>query len=198
MRHSLSTTKDFVRIKETRHKYNRGSEWCLADSELGRWYLQITDDSSNEIHNTENCEFSRLLQLSTLIPELTSSMMPLSPDRPVLINLETCPDYLLGHVPHPELFVHNRRNTPSPTPTATSTTNTSTVSISSNVTPSIIDAYINNHLPLTAGDSLIGSPLSRKTTPKPFNVIDIEMGPELQNINIDMEMEIEDEYLDFN
>ncbi len=173
-----------MRIKETRHKYNRGSEWCLSDSELGRWYLHLTDDNDEQNQNNtcyNDNEFSRLLQLSTLIPELASSMMPLSPDRPVLINLETCPDYLLGHVPHPELFVITNRTTSMTTPSPVSK-------------ESLADAYLNNHVPLTATDSILGSPLSRKATPKPFDV-NIE---EHFDINLNMNIEMEDEFLDFN
>lgn len=168
MRHSLSTGKDFVRIKETRHRYNRGSEWCLAESDLGRWYLQLTEDVSiminnqNQLQSKSEAEFSRLLQLSTLIPELSSSVLPQTPDRPVLINLSTCPNYLLGLVPHPELFVMYNRKNPSPS---------SSDSIS-----------ININLPLTATDSYLGSPLSRKASPKLFNT----------------SMEIENVYLDFD
>ena len=163
MRHSLSTGKEFVRIKETRHKFNRGSEWCLTESNLGQWYLQLTEDENSMVTNDDpkqtqsEAQFSRLLQLSTLIPELSTSMLPKSPERPVLLNLLTCPDYLLGHVPHPELFVINNRRTPSTSDTPMSST------------------PINMNIPLLAADSYLGSPLSRKTTPKPFDMeIDIE------------------------
>lgn len=161
-----------MRIKETRHRYNRGSEWCLADSNLGKWYLHLIDDESLiQATNSESSpskhsdtDFWRLLQLSTLIPELSSSMLPSSPDRPVLLNLKTCPDYLLGHVPHPELFVHKP------------------YSSSRNRTPSPPDGYfLNMDLPISAPASLLGSPLSRKATPKPFDT----------DLN-------EDEFLNFN
>lgn len=170
MRHSLSTGKEFVRIKETRHKFNRGSEWCLTDSNLGRWYLQITEDDNTIATNNDQkqskseAQFSRLLQLSTLIPELSASVLPKSPERPVLLNLSTCPDYLLGNVPHPELFVINNRRI-STTPDH----------------PFLSSTPMNMNLPLLAADSYLGSPLSRKTTPKPF----------------DMEMDLEDDYLNF-
>lgn len=170
----MSTTKEFVRIKETRHRYNRGSEWCLAESNLGRWYLQLTEDDqtisiSNNTTNGESLEFSRLIQLSTLIPELSSSMIPHSPERPILINLATCPDYLLGQVPHPELFVINNRRTPSPPEPSNYQINT-----------------INNNLPIKVSNAYLGSPLSRKATPKAFEM--------------DLEAHYEDgtEYLDFN
>lgn len=87
-------------------------------------------------------------------------MMPQSPNRPVLLNLKTCPDYLLGHVPHPELFV-SRPNNRAPSPS---------------------DGYaINMNIPITAPDSYLGSPLSRKATPKAF----------------DLELD-EDEFINFN
>lgn len=137
----------------------------MAESDLGRWYLQLTEDESimiNPPQSKSEAEFSRLLQLSTLIPELSSSVLPQSPDRPVLINLSTCPDYLLGLVPHPELFVMYNRKTPSPS----SSDSTS----------------INNNFPLTATDSYLGSPLSRKATPKLFNT-----GMEMENIYLDFD-----------
>lgn len=158
-----------MRIKETRHKFNRGSEWCLADSNLGRWYLQLTEDDNSFSSNDDQkqtkseAQFSRLLQLSTLIPELSASVLPKSPERPVLLNLSTCPDYLLGHVPHPELFVINNRR------------------ISSTPDSTFDSTPINMNLPLLAADSYLGSPLSRKTTPKPF----------------DMEIDLEEDYLNF-
>ena len=138
----------------------------MAESNLGRWYLQLTEDDPtiNQQQTKSEAEFSRLLQLSTLIPELSSSVLPQTPDRPVLINLSTCPDYLLGQVPHPELFVINDRKTPSPPD-----------SIASSSSLSI-------NIPLTDVDSYLGSPLSRKATPKLFNV----------------DMELEHEYLDFD
>jgi len=138
----------------------------LAESNLGRWYLQLTenDPTINQQQTKSEAEFSRLLQLSTLIPELSSSVLPQTPDRPVLINLSTCPDYLLGQVPHPELFVIDNRKTPSPPDSITSS---SSLSI---------------NIPLTTVDSYLGSPLSRKATPKLFNV----------------DMELEHEYLDFD
>lgn len=170
MRHALSTTKDFVRIKETRHRYNRGSEWCLAESNLGQWYLQLTEDEAfmNQISNSDDCEFSRLVQLSTLIPELSSSVIPQYPTRPVLLDLSTCPDYLLGNVPHPELFVirPNGPKTPSPQSTAS--------------TDQIKDSEITEAIM----DSFLGSPLSRKATPKTFD--------------LDLEMSLETEFLDLN
>ena len=167
-----------MRIKETRHRYNRGSEWCLADSNLGRWYLQLTeDDQSKSINNSngsndsnrESLEFSRLIQLSTLIPELSSSMVPHSPERPILINLATCPDYLLGQVPHPELFVVSNRRTPSPQD-------------AKNFQISAFD----NQLPIKVSETYLGSPLSRKASPKTWGM--------------DLEADFEDgyEYLDFN
>lgn len=119
---------------------------------------------TNQQQTKSEAEFSRLLQLSTLIPELSSSVLPQTPDRPVLINLSTCPDYLLGQVPHPELFVINNRRTPSPSFSMTSSSS-SRINFSS-----------------AAADSYLGSPLSRKATPKLFNV----------------DMEIDDEYLDFD
>ena len=138
----------------------------MAESNLGRWYLQLTenDPTINQQQTKSEAEFSRLLQLSTLIPELSSSVLPQTPDRPVLINLSTCPDYLLGQVPHPELFVIDNRKTPSPPDSITSS---SSLSI---------------NIPLTTVDSYLGSPLSRKATPKLFNV----------------DMELEHEYLDFD
>ena len=138
----------------------------MAESNLGRWYLQLTEDDPtiNQQQTKSEAEFSRLLQLSTLIPELSSSVLPQTPDRPVLINLSTCPDYLLGQVPHPELFVIDNRKTPSPPDSITSS---SSLSI---------------NIPLTTVDSYLGSPLSRKATPKLFNV----------------DMELEHEYLDFD
>lgn len=138
----------------------------MAESNLGRWYLQLTEDDPtiNQQQTKSEAEFSRLLQLSTLIPELSSSVLPQTPDRPVLINLSTCPDYLLGQAPHPELFVINNRRTPSPP-------------------DSIISASsLCVNFPLTAADSYLGSPLSRKATPKLF----------------DVDMELENEYLDFD
>ena len=111
----------------------------------------------NQHQTKSEAEFSRLLQLSTLIPELSSSVLPQPSDRPVLLNLSTCPDYLLGHVPHPELFVINNRKTPSPPDSIASSSS------------------INMNLPLTASDSYLGSPLSRKATPKLFDV-DMELG----------------------
>lgn len=101
-------------------------------------------------------------------------MIPTSPDRPVLINLETCPDYLLGQVPHPELFIINSRKTPSP--------------------PITSEPYgrNNNQIPMSVMDSYLGSPLSRKATPKSFDVLNINMD------EITINMEIENEYLDFN
>lgn len=162
-----------MRIKETRHRYNRGSEWCLAESNLGRWYLQLTEDdqsTSNANDNTrESLEFSRLIQLSTLIPELSSSMVPHSPERPILINLATCPDYLLGQVPHPELFVVNNRRTPSPQDAKNFQIST-----------------FNNQLPIKVSDAYLGSPLSRKASPKAWGM--------------ELEAHFDDgsEYLDFN
>jgi hypothetical protein len=173
VRHSLSTTKEFVRIKETRHRYNRGSEWCLADSNLGRWYLELTEEYDNEdssCYKSGDQEFSRLIELSTLIPELSSSMVPRSPERPALLDLDTCPDYLLGQVPHPELYVINgyRRNsmkTPSP-PQEHPIMN-------ENIT-----------LPNIVSDSILGSPLSRKTSPKSFEmVLDMDLGNEFLEFN---------------
>lgn len=151
----------------------------MTDSNLGRWYLQLTEDDPITIQQPKQnqtkseAEFSRLLQLSTLIPELSSSVLPQTPDRPVLINLSTCPDYLLGQVPHPELFVINNRKTSSPSYSysITNTSSSSTTTSSSNML-----------FPLTAADSYLGSPLSRKATPKLFNV----------------DMELEHQYLDFN
>lgn len=143
----------------------------MTDSDLGCWYLQLTEDDStiNQHQQTKSeAEFSRLLQLSTLIPELSSSVLFQTPDRPVLINLSTCPDYLLGHVPHPELFVINNSRSPSP-----SYSNTS----------SLLTSSSNIQFPLTREDSNLGSPLSRKATPKPF---------------FNLDMELEHEYLDFD
>lgn len=163
-----------MRIKETRQRYNRGSEWCLAESSLGRWYLQLTEEytssssSSASASPKDACtEFSRLVQLSTLIPELTSSMVPHSPEKPVLLNLDTCPDYLLGLVPHPELFVINNRKTPSPPSTMMHV---------------VSEFPVNNPFPLSSDEFCLGSPLSRKATPKHF----------------DFDMDIATEYLDFN
>lgn len=96
-------------------------------------------------------------------------MVPHAPEKPVLLNLETCPDYLLGIVPHPELFVINNRKTPSPP-------------IINN--HAAVGSMINTDFPITAADSLLGSPLSRKATPKAFD--------------FDMDMDITTEYLDFN
>lgn len=141
----------------------------MAESNLGQWYLQLTEDEAfmNQISNPGECEFSRLVQLSTLIPELSSSVIPQSPSRPVLLDLTTCPDYLLGNVPHPELFVirANSRKTPSP-PTFS--------------TNQIKDSGINDSIV----DSFLGSPLSRKATPKTFE--------------LDLEMDLETEFLDLN
>lgn len=95
-------------------------------------------------------------------------MVPHSPEKPVLLNLETCPDYLLGLVPHPELFVINYRKTPSPP-----------LSLYTNLRS---DYQINNTFPLSADEFCLGSPLSRKATPKHF----------------DFDMDIATEYLDFN
>lgn len=149
----------------------------MADSNLGKWYLQLTEEDPTIIQQPQQqqkqtkseAEFSRLLQLSTLIPELSSSVLPQTPDRPVLINLSTCPDYLLGQVPHPELFVINNRRTPSPSLSITNTSSSSTNAL-------------NMLFPIKETDSYLGSPLSRKATPKLFNV----------------DMEFEHDYLDFN
>ena len=56
------------------------------------------------------------------------------------LNLETCPDYLLGIVPHPELFVINNRKTPSPP-------------IINN--HAAVGSIINTDFPITAADSLL-------------------------------------------
>lgn len=139
----------------------------MAESNLGKWYLHLTEDEAfsqqNSSTSQSESEFYRLIQLSTLIPELSSSMIPRSPERPVLLNIKTCPDYLLGHVPHPELFVIRRGHESS----------------------SPIEEYIspiNIDLPITAADSFLGSPLSRKATPKSF----------------DIDTDIENEFLNFN
>ena len=144
----------------------------MAESSLGRWYLQLTEEYSSS--STSACpqnvndpctEFSRLVQLSTLIPELSTSMVPHEPVKPVLLDLETCPDYLLGLVPHPELFVIHNRKTPSPP-----------------ISHPFTESIVNNTFALTLDDSCLGSPLSRKATPKHF----------------DFDMDIASEYLDFN
>ena len=92
-------------------------------------------------------------------------MVPHAPEKPVLLNLKTCPDYLLGLVPHPELFIINNRKTPSPPI----------------VHHAMVDATVNKDFPLSVDDSCLGSPLSRKATPKQF----------------DFDMDIATEYLDF-
>ena len=119
----------------------------------------------SQISTSEECEFARLVQLSTLIPELSSSVIPQSPSRPVLLDLSTCPDYLLGNVPHPELFVirtncHKSSSIPS---------------ANQNYNHLIDDSIV---------ESYLGSPLSRKATPKTFD--------------FDLEMEMETEFIDFN
>ena len=98
----------------------------------------------------------------------------MSPDRPVLIDLENYPDYLLGLVPHPELFVLTTRKTPSPQSS---------------------EFYLtrSNQFPISISNSFLGSPLSRKATPKPF-----DMGTSSTNLNLDFETEIGNEFLDFN
>lgn len=142
---------------------------------MGRWYLQLTEEYTSSSQPSDNdhlserdptSEFSRLVQLSTLIPELSTSMVPHAPERPVLINLQTCPDYLLGIVPHPELFVVNNRRTSSP----------------SSIHQMDEDA-VNNVFPLMMDDSCLGSPLSRKATPKPFADFDMDMATEYLDFN---------------
>ncbi len=104
----MSTGKEFLRIKESRKCTSRGSEWCLRDSQIGKWYISVNECKLYDEYGDElsNDNINQMIEFSNLIPGLCHDMSPKNtPNNPWdSVDIQDYPQHLLGLVPNPDFF----------------------------------------------------------------------------------------------
>lgn len=129
MRHTLSANKQFLRLPNERDFNNKGSEWCLVDSAVGRAYME-----GHCINRTTAWDDSMSLLMKQEIAPLKRSQS--LDDVYWTSGHQETPPHLLGMTPNPDFSCMSGRCTEA---THTRTLSTPLPIITQNSLESIID-----------------------------------------------------------